>query len=143
MIERTQLFCVSKLISCGLAFLLAACSNTVNGSVGGPEAGLSGDASVALAFQADKKFADYLSRDDRRRLSQAEQRALDYGKPSEAIEWRSEKSDVRGKVVALQFFRVSGSSCRQVTHEVSTGTEMSNTKLTACKSENGTWRLIR
>ena len=97
----------------------------------------------ALAFQSDSDFGKSLTQVERKMLSRAELRALNYGMAGEEIGWKNKSGESTGSIVASQFFRVGESNCRRFEHRISTLTGPQKVDGTACRSENGSWHLIQ
>ena len=122
--------------------ILAGCTLTnAKGRVG--NSGLASSQPVeALAFQADEQFAKGLSKSDRKNLSQAERKALDFGEAGSPILWKGNNDKVSGTVTVFSPFRVGKSNCRRFAHKVSDGDKSRNVTGTACQRNGGGWKLV-
>ena len=129
-----------------LALVAALAATSCSALTGGPDLGGSALAPappVALAFQADGKFGAQLGSADRARLSRAELQALDYGRSGQEIGWKGSSDRVTGTIVAYQPFRVGQSSCRRFQHHLKIAEQKQTTDGTACKRNDGAWKLAR
>ncbi|MGI9365316.1 MAG: hypothetical protein ACR2O8_09050 [Rhizobiaceae bacterium] len=126
------------------SLLLSACSNTLaNNSAADKEALARVSAGDALAFQADKDFAQGLSSREKGELTSAELQAFEFGKPGEPVKWGRSSLSASGSVVVTQPFRVGQSSCRRFSHELKKNAKTRQTNGTACRREGGAWRLVQ
>ena len=80
-----------------------------------------------------------LAEGDRRRALEAEYHALEYSQAGQPVNWKSERGDVTGEVVAYQPYRVGSQDCRQYTHKVSYGSQSKSVGGTACRNADGSW----
>lgn len=76
---------------------------------------------------------------DRRRALEAEYHALEYSQAGQPVDWKSERGDIAGEVVAYQPYRVGSQDCRQYTHRVSYGSQSKSVGGTACRNADGSW----
>ena len=96
----------------------------------------------ALAFASDAKFGSKLTKFEKQSLSAAERKALEFGRAGEPVMWKSDQKGVTGKVIVSQPFRVGKSNCRRFSHEVAIKNATESTQGTACRRNNGSWKLI-
>lgn len=124
--------------------LFAAGCTSLNSTNVGPETNLS-DPKVAsaLAFAANDDFAKGLTAAERRRLTDAERQALDFGKSGEAISWSSKRGGISGSIIASQPFRVGRSDCRRFSHQMNRAGQSVAASGTACKRPGQPWKLVR
>lgn len=80
-----------------------------------------------------------LSDGDRRRALEAEYHALEYAQAGQPVDWKSERGDIAGEVVAYQPYRVGSQDCRQYTHKVSYAGQSKSVGGTACRNADGSW----
>lgn len=98
---------------------------------------------AALAFSSDESFADGLEAADKLIVSKAERQALDYGESGEKIGWVGQTKKAKGTIVAFQPFRVGRASCRRFEHKMTMVGEIKSVNGTACKKNDGSWRLVK
>ena len=99
--------------------------------------GISGGGLVGGAFGAK------LDKSDKQVALDAEYKALEYGKGSEAIDWASASGATGGKVIAGQPYRVGSQDCRQYSHMITTAGVDQSSRGTACRNPDGTWTLLQ
>ncbi len=105
-------------------------SQPINTGISG--GGLVGGEFGAKLLKADKQLA-----------LDAEYKALEYGKGSEAIDWAASTGAVGGKVIAGQPYRVGSQDCRQYSHTITTSGVDQSARGTACRNPDGTWTLLQ
>ena len=110
-------------------------SSLGNGSLGAAAAG-----AVIGGFIGNSIGAD-LDANDRRLASNAEYRALEYGRTGAPVEWRG-RSGRYGDVVAGSAYRVNDYNCRDYTHTIYIDGRPQVARGTACKQPDGTWRTV-
>lgn len=124
--------------------LLAGCSSTAatNPNL---DAGLqpTEGQTIALAFAANTQFNEGLNAKERKQLTEAESRALNFGKSGEQIAWQSDRNGISGFITASQPFRVGQSDCRRFSHQMNRAGKAVSANGTACRTGDGNWRLVR
>ena len=116
---------------------LAGCSTT---SGSGQALGLVDDGS-ASATPIGSFAASGLSLSAQKKASDAEIRALEYGRTGVPVSWKEGKS--RGEVTPGALYQVNASSCRDYTHTVSIdGSPAVSGRATACRQPNGAWHTV-
>lgn len=131
---------IAALAALGLACTaLAGCSTT--SSTPAPQAlGLVSDPG-ATETPIASFAASGLSTSAQKRASDAEARALEFGRTGIPVAWKDGKS--RGEVTPGAPYQVNASSCRDYTHSVSIdGGPSVSGRATACRQANGTWQTI-
>jgi surface antigen len=119
-------------------FALAGCDTT--GSSGGPALGL-----VESGQAAQTPIGSFagrgLSTSAQKKASEAEYRALEFGRTGIPVAWKDGSS--RGEVTPGAPYQVNAFSCRDYTHVVSIdgGAPLSG-RGTACRQENGAWQAV-
>ena len=96
----------------------------------------------ALAFASNAKFGSKLTKFEKQSLSAAERKALEFGRAGEPVTWNSDQEGVTGRVIVSQPFRVGKSNCRRFSHEVAIKNSTESIEGTACRRNNGSWKLI-
>ncbi len=125
-----------------LSIGLSSCT-FISGKKSSPNTQLSSHADgKALFFVIDNSIAKRLTSTERTRALEAEIRALEFGTSGREITWSGETAKVLGSVVAYRPFRVGKSNCRRFDHAISIGKKKFKNKGTACRVENGPWKLI-
>ena len=89
------------------------------------------------------EFGAKLVKSDRQIALNAEYKALEYGKGSEAIDWSGATGSVGGKVIAGQPYRVGSQDCRQYSHTITSAGVDQSARGTACRNPDGTWTLLQ
>ena len=79
---------------------------------------------------------------DRRRASEAEYRALEYGQSGQPTSWRNPDSGHYGNVTAGKPYKTNNSHCREYTHTIYIGGKPETMRGTACRQSDGTWRNV-
>lgn len=77
---------------------------------------------------------------DRRRALEAEYRALQFGRPGQRFIWRNDATGDFGEVVAGPY--TDGRSCRTYTHTIHIGGRPQTARGTACRRDDGTWKVV-
>ncbi len=133
-------------VACGLlvlAGMLAGCSTTGgnSGSGSAPQAlGLVSD-SDAHGTPIASFAASGLSVSAQKRATEAEIRALEFGRTGIPVAWKDGRS--RGEVTPGALYQVNAASCRDYTHSVSIdGGPPVSGRATACRQGSGTWQTI-
>jgi surface antigen len=135
----------------GLSLLMTGCTTLGGGtgtltpkSISAPanpvqpiNTGISGGGLVGGEFGAK------LVKADKQIALNAEYKALEYGKGSEAIDWTGSTGTVGGKVIAGQPYRVGSQDCRQYSHTITTAGVDQSARGTACRNPDGTWTLLQ
>jgi len=98
--------------------------------------------SSALIFQSDAKFASFLKENEKQKAKEFEQNALNFGKPSQPLNWTL-GTDANGSVTAFQLFRVGDARCRKFRHLIFARNQQATGDATACQRGDGEWRLVR
>jgi len=129
----------SSILLFGLS-LLTACSLTTSKKLGLSDGQTE---SPALAFQSDQEFGSGLSQHERSKLSAAEQKAFEFGKPGTPVTWMGEGKSVSGSIVVSQPFRVGQSSCLRFSHKLKNDKQNEQTSGTACRRDGGPWKLVK
>jgi surface antigen len=88
-------------------------------------------------------FGSALSATDRQVALNAEYKALEYGKPGEAIDWAGQDGTISGRVKAVQPYRVGSQDCRQYGHEIALNGVTKASRGTACRNSDGSWNLLK
>jgi surface antigen len=83
-----------------------------------------------------------LSAADRAIALKAEYEALEYGRAGQSTVWQSNSSDTRGNVRVGSTYQVNRLDCREYTHDVWIGGRLRTVKGTACRTPDGSWRII-
>ena len=78
---------------------------------------------------------------DRKIGLNAEYRALEYGENGVGVDWTGHNS-VAGAVVPGPRYRVNDYDCRQFTHTVVLRGTTESARATACRGNDGMWRLV-
>ncbi len=78
-------------------------------------------------------------RADRMLALEAEYRALEHTAAGQPVNWRSERADLGGEVVAAQPYRVGSQDCRSYAHTVKSGAATRTARGTACRNTDGSW----
>ena len=125
-----------------VAVLSSGCGSTDIAKLRSSKIDRTEKAATALVLQPAGEFGRGLTSTEQSRMTMAESRALDYGKPGEKIEWTGERDDVTGTVTAFQPYKVGQSDCRRFTHDLLRKGTASQSSGTACRKENGPWQLI-
>lgn len=99
--------------------------------------GISGGGLIGGAFGAK------LEKADKQTALDAEYKALEYGKGSEAIDWAGASGSIGGKVIAGQPYRVGSQDCRQYSHTITSAGVDQSARGTACRNVDGTWTLLQ
>ncbi len=107
----------------------------------GPLSG-TGGSGVALAFQADTKFAKFLGSEGRRKVTQAEFSALNNADAGMRVEWKDQTKQASGWVEAFQLFKVGQKRCRRFQHEARAKDVRQEVRATACRIPGGDWQLV-
>ena len=105
-----------------------------NGNIGAVAAG------AVIGGVIGNEIGASLDAQDRKLAMDAEYRALEYGKPGAATEWRGRGG--YGEVVAAAPYRVNDYSCRDYTHTIYINGRPEVARGTACKQPDGTWRPV-
>jgi surface antigen len=110
-----------------LALLVAACTQTLGGSLA------SGVAGASIGKDLDIVAA--------RAARSAEYRALEYGRTGVPVTWKSGSS--HGEVVPGTTYHINDSACRDYVHTLTVGTgQAQSARGTACRQANGTWQPV-
>jgi surface antigen len=122
----------------GLAGLVLAGCNTSGTST--PALGL-----VEAGEPANTPIASFagqgLSTSAQKKASEAEFRALEYGRTGIPVMWKEGGS--RGEVTPGAPYQVNASSCRDYTHMVSIdGGPAVSGRATACRQQSGSWQTV-
>ena len=160
-----------RILTCSMLVLsLSACAendksgqsllNTMGGVVGGFAGGALGStlgkglgrglamtAGVAMGAKLGHDFAHDFTRgltpEDKLRLEHATNDALNHGAPGEAVDWSNPDSGTYGTVTADQVTTPTQSEdCRQFETTVNVKGEDRATTGTACRTQNGAWKII-
>ncbi|MEO1397771.1 MAG: hypothetical protein AAFU56_02750 [Pseudomonadota bacterium] len=134
----------SPLMIVALACVLAGCTS-IAATKPGVDAGAGGPLgpSRALSFSANSEFDRGLNDQERRKLTEAEARALNFGKGGERIAWQSDRSGISGFITASQPFRVGQSDCRRFSHKLNRAGKAVSANGTACRRAGGDWKLVQ
>jgi len=124
----------------GLACTALAGCGTTTGTPAPQALGLVSDAGAS-----DTPIASFaasgLSTSAQKRASEAEMRALEFGRTGIPVAWKDGKS--RGEVTPGAPYQVNASNCRDYTHSVSIdGSPAVSGRATACRQANGAWQTI-
>jgi len=110
-----------------LAVLVAACTQTLGGSL-----------ASGVAGSSIGKDLDFVAA---RAARSAEYRALEYGRTGVPVTWKSGSS--HGEVVPGTTYRINDSNCRDYVHTLTVGSgEAQSARGTACRQANGTWQPV-
>jgi surface antigen len=71
----------------------------------------------------------------------AEYRALEYGENAVGVDWTGHNS-VAGAVVPGPRYRVNDYDCRQFTHTIVFKGDTESARATACRGNDGMWRVV-
>lgn len=123
-----------------LSGVLSACTLTGKRSL--DDSSLESKQDLALIFQSNEKFASFLTSSEKVKVTEAELKALNFGKPSEAVNWTFSPTR-SGSVVAFQLFRVGTEQCRKFKHTITNSNMSEMAQATACLRSNGKWQLVR
>jgi surface antigen len=129
---------IVALAALGMAgFALAGCGTTGNS---GPALGL-----VEAGEPANTPIASFagqgLSASAQKKASEAEFRALEFGRTGIPVMWKEGGS--RGEVTPGAPYQVNASSCRDYTHMVSIdGGPALSGRATACRQPSGSWQTV-
>lgn len=129
-----------------MAIALSGCTSVaatkpgLDGGVEGP--GTSG-LSKALSFSANTEFDQGLNERERRQLTEAESKALNFGQGGEQITWQSDRNGISGFITASQPFRVGQSDCRRFSHQMNRAGKALSANGTACRRGGGEWKLVQ
>ena len=135
------------IVACGMLVLagtvLAGCSTT-----GGNPGGTPAPQALGLVSDSDANgtpiasfAASGLSLSAQKRATEAEIRALEFGRTGIPVAWKDGKS--RGEVTPGALYQVNAASCRDYTHSVSIdGGPPVSGRATACRQRGGTWQTI-
>lgn len=114
-------------------------SQTVEEPADKPQRRVAGGKSV-IGGIAESPISKSLSDTDRRVASEAEFRALEFGKPGIAAPWRNPSNGRYGNVVASKPFRQKNIFCRQYTHTIYLNGRPEITNGIACRNKDGSWQ---
>ena len=78
-------------------------------------------------------------RSDRMLALEAEYRALEHTPAGQPVNWRSDRVELGGEVVAAQPYRVGSQDCRSYAHTVKNQTTTKTARGTACRNADGSW----
>lgn len=88
------------------------------------------------------RVSSVISEADRQTASEAEYRALEYGRAGQPVQWRSRSGDTHGEVSVGPGYEVNRLDCREYTHTVYVGGRAQVDRGTACREPSGTWRMV-
>lgn len=124
------------IVLAGLAAVaLAGCSQSL-GSVG---ASVGSEPGPALT---SGPLGEALDERDRRAASEAEYRALEFGRTGTPIAWKNKKSGVTGEVTPGPSYKVNVLDCRDVTHTVTVNGQVLSARGTSCRRADGNWKPV-
>lgn len=112
--------------------------NVLNAFV--PSAG--GKNSVIAALNGgiiDPAVSATLNAEDRIKALEAEYRALEVAPSGQIVAWRGSQNTISGEVYAAQPYEVGSQNCRQYVHKIDNRGQMTSTRGTACRNEDGSW----
>jgi surface antigen len=118
------------------AVALAGCSQSL-GSVG--TASVGSEPGPALT---SGPLGEALDERDRKAASEAEYRALEFGRVGTPIAWKNKKSGVSGEVTPGPSYKVNVFDCRDVTHAVTIKGTVLSARGTACRRPDGNWKPV-
>lgn len=87
----------------------------------------------------DPAVSATLNAEDRMKALEAEYRALEVAPSGQIVAWRGAQSTVSGEVYAAQPYEVGSQNCRQYVHKIDNRGQMTSTRGTACRNEDGSW----
>jgi len=97
-------------------------------------------AGAVLGALAGRELARYLSEDDQQEALEAERTAVARNQP---ISWRNPSSGNQGTIEPVRTYRNDqGNLCRDYTHVITVDGRQETASGTACRQEDGTWRLV-
>jgi surface antigen len=152
--KRTFVSVVSIVIACLLAACETAGPKTAIGGLGGAAAGgLLGAAvgggktgiaaGVLLGGLLGGTVGNLLDAADRRRASEAAQRALETAPSGTRVAWNNPDSGNSGTVTPTRTYQTeSGSYCRELEQSVIVGGEQHTSHNTACRQPDGNWVVV-
>jgi surface antigen len=151
--NRIRTAAVVAIASLSLAGCMSAGAKQEDGAVVGSAAGgllgrsATGSADGGVAGALDGGIiggaigAD-LDAKDRRVALDAEYRALEYGRPGSAVQWRGHTGHAHGDVIAGTAYQVNDFSCRDFTHTIYVDGRPEVARGTACRQTDGTWKAV-
>ena len=96
-----------------------------------------------LGAFAGHDLAKELTQLDKRFIKQTTADTLEYGKPGETSTWSNPDSGHSGEVSANKTYtNESGENCREFETTINVDGESQTTTATACRTENGGWRVV-
>ena len=96
-----------------------------------------------LGAFAGHDLAKELTNLDKRFLKQTTADTLEYGKPGETSTWSNPDSGHSGTVSANDIYtNQNGENCREFETTINVDGENQTTTATACRTENGGWRVV-
>ena len=83
-----------------------------------------------------------LDKADMIQYNQTSQRALEVGQPNQQFPWKNPQSGNSGTVVPQGYFQqADGTYCREYTQTINVGGRLEEGYGTACRQQNGTWKI--
>ena len=79
---------------------------------------------------------------DRQIAAAAEYQALEYGQAGVATPWNNPSTQHRGQIVPGRPYSQGAQHCRPYTHTIYIGGQPQTVRGTACRQQDGTWRII-
>ncbi|MEM7620139.1 MAG: RT0821/Lpp0805 family surface protein [Pseudomonadota bacterium] len=99
-------------------------------------------AGVVIGGIIGNKIGENLDEADRQAAAEAEYSALEYGRTGVATPWRNPDTGHYGTVVAGNPYKNDRYFCREFTHTIHIDGSPTSAKGTACREEDGTWRIV-
>lgn len=126
---------------------------TVAGAVAGGVAGyqFGGGAGKAVATVAGtllggmigSSIGASLDKADATYAEQTGQRALETAQPGQSLPWKNPQSGNYGSMTPSNYYQnASGQYCREFTQTITVGGKTQQGHGTACREEDGTWRIV-
>ena len=90
------------------------------------------------------QVGSYMDEQDKMKMQQTSQRALETAKSGHTSTWRNPDSGNKGSVTPYQAYKNSnGQYCREYTQTITVGGKTHQGYGTACRQQDGSWKIIK
>ena len=96
-----------------------------------------------VGFLIGGKIVDILDSEEQSDLNNAINQTLTKNPDNVSNKWKSQKNiDTNAEIIPLNSFEIDQNTCRDFTKTVNKGKKQVQEKSTACRDENGNWKII-
>ena len=114
----------------------------IGSSVGGTQGGLiGGGIGAILGGLAGSSIGQSLDNQDKQRMQESNQRALERAKTGQTSTWKNPDSGNSGSIKTTRTFQNNGQYCREYAQTITVGGKSEQGYGTACRQPDGSWKV--